>query len=202
MEPPQHATRLLLLEAALDAFSKKGFDGASIREITRRVNIRESGFYAHFASKREVYDELLEQAAPAVVLRAVNALQSVEDPQEFLTALLQDLIDAAVQPRARRFTALLLRNVFSTETSGRTNIKDSVDDVLAALTERIGAWQAAGSLRSDVGAQQLAYIFMAPLITARLMFFNVSAGPAEEQSGRELLAEHVRAFITLTRNRT
>lgn len=201
MRRPPHATRERLLEAALEAFSEKGFDGASIRDITRRVTIGESGFYAHFASKRALYDELLDQAGPPLVLRTVSALKSVDDPQAFLSALLNDLVDAAVAPRARRFLALLLRNAFTGETDGWRSIKDGADAVLAALTERMSAWQAAATLTSDVAAADLAYTFMAPVIMTRLMFFNSAAGPAEEQRGRAILADHLRAFMILARNR-
>lgn len=97
MQRPQHATHTRLLDAALDAFSERGFEGASIRDITRRVGIRESGFYAHFASKREAYEELLALAGPAVATRRHRIVGRTASTQ-----VARDLLARCVCWRSRR----------------------------------------------------------------------------------------------------
>ena len=49
-------TKQRILEAAIDMFSRNGFSGVSIRDITKQVGIKESALYNHFRTK----DELLE----------------------------------------------------------------------------------------------------------------------------------------------
>ncbi|MCR4426639.1 MAG: TetR/AcrR family transcriptional regulator [Firmicutes bacterium] len=59
-EYPGKSTRENILEAAIDLFSEKGFDAVSVREITRKVGIRESSLYNHFRSKDELLDVIFE----------------------------------------------------------------------------------------------------------------------------------------------
>lgn len=48
------STKDRILHVAIDLISQKGFDGVSIREMTREVGIKESSFYNHFKSKDEI----------------------------------------------------------------------------------------------------------------------------------------------------
>ena len=49
------------MDAATDLFSRKGFHNVSVREITRKVGIKESSLYNHFDSKDEVLEEILNR---------------------------------------------------------------------------------------------------------------------------------------------
>jgi AcrR family transcriptional regulator len=60
-------TRGRLLEAALAVFVEKGYDGASLGEITKRADLGTGTYYLHFPDKRSIYE--------AVVRRNVRALQ-------------------------------------------------------------------------------------------------------------------------------
>ncbi len=48
------STRERILAAALDLFAQHGFGGASMRELARRVGIRESSLYNHFPGKAAI----------------------------------------------------------------------------------------------------------------------------------------------------
>lgn len=65
-------TKDLLLEKALDLFSKEGYDAVSVRKLTRAIGIRESSFYNHYSAKKDLLNEIfrlmqkdLEQSKPA-----------------------------------------------------------------------------------------------------------------------------------------
>ena len=53
-------TKERILEAALELFSQRGFDGASVRDIARAVGIRESSLYNHFENKRAIFDGIVD----------------------------------------------------------------------------------------------------------------------------------------------
>ncbi|GAF64288.1 putative transcriptional regulator [Bacillus sp. TS-2] len=53
-------TKEKILCVAIDLFSQKGYDGVSIREITREVGIKESSLYNHFRSKDEIIKTIFE----------------------------------------------------------------------------------------------------------------------------------------------
>ena len=198
MPRPNRGTRSALLDAALDAFAAKGFAGASIREITRVVGVRESAFYAHFSSKRAAYDELFAEGGPPVAARALDTLSIDVPPQEFLSRFAVMVIDAWSTPRARKFAAMLMRDAFDAEAQGWRAIRAAVYGVIELLVKRFQLWQSAGSVRSDVAAETLAFEFIAPIAMARFIFFNVAAGKAEAARGRLLIKEHAATFVTMT----
>jgi TetR/AcrR family transcriptional regulator len=50
--------RELIVKAALDVFSKKGYDGSTIKKISERAQITQGLIYCHFKSKRDLYETI------------------------------------------------------------------------------------------------------------------------------------------------
>lgn len=53
-------TKEKIAETALELFSRRGYDGVSVRDIARAVGIRESSIYNHFESKRAIFDAIVD----------------------------------------------------------------------------------------------------------------------------------------------
>jgi AcrR family transcriptional regulator len=56
--PITNSTKIKILEVAIDLFSKNGYSGSSIRDITKDVGIKESSLYKHFKNKEEILDTI------------------------------------------------------------------------------------------------------------------------------------------------
>ncbi|MDX8367945.1 TetR/AcrR family transcriptional regulator [Cytobacillus sp. IB215665] len=54
-----------LLEAALDVFSQKSYEDASLNSIIKKAGISKGTFYYHFGDKQELYIFLLESSSKA-----------------------------------------------------------------------------------------------------------------------------------------
>jgi AcrR family transcriptional regulator len=52
--PEAASTRERILDVAIDLFTEKGFDGASLREIAERLGVTKAAIYYHFASKDDI----------------------------------------------------------------------------------------------------------------------------------------------------
>ncbi|WP_055669527.1 TetR/AcrR family transcriptional regulator [Desnuesiella massiliensis] len=59
-------TKDRILEEAINLFSIKGYDGVSIRDISKAVGIKESSIYNHFSSKEEILDTIINNFITAV----------------------------------------------------------------------------------------------------------------------------------------
>jgi len=72
-------TKEKILYTALDLFSKLGYHGVSIREITRNVGIKESSLYNHFRSKEEILECILHSFRRefATVLPPIDRLDEI-----------------------------------------------------------------------------------------------------------------------------
>lgn len=51
-------TKEKIINVSIDLFSKHGYNGVSIRDITKIVGIRESSLYKHFKSKEKLLDTI------------------------------------------------------------------------------------------------------------------------------------------------
>lgn len=60
-------TRQELLDAALRLFAWQGYAATTVRQIADEVGIRDSAIYAHFESKSELPDALVQEAGPSCV---------------------------------------------------------------------------------------------------------------------------------------
>lgn len=54
-------TREKILDVSLELFSQRGYSAVSIRDICKRVGIKESSVYYHFENKQNIFDVLLDR---------------------------------------------------------------------------------------------------------------------------------------------
>lgn len=60
-QPRAEATHSRLLEVAAGGFAEQGYDGTSVAEICRRADVSKGAFYHHFATKQDLFLELLDR---------------------------------------------------------------------------------------------------------------------------------------------
>ena len=85
-----------ILDAAELVFAERGFEAATLREIARRVGIREPGLYNHFSNKRELYAAVLDRALTPMLEAMHRQLDSanVLRAHAGLPELMMDLLAA------------------------------------------------------------------------------------------------------------
>ena len=54
-------TKEWILNAALEMFSQKGYEGTNIRELSASLGLVKSGIYKHYESKEEIWNALLDR---------------------------------------------------------------------------------------------------------------------------------------------
>jgi AcrR family transcriptional regulator len=67
-----------ILDAALAVFSQRGYHPASIDDIASEAGVSKALIYEHFASKQELYADLIARNARELNQRVVGALVGVE----------------------------------------------------------------------------------------------------------------------------
>lgn len=76
------------LDKALEIFWKRGYEGASIAELTETLGINKPSLYAAFGNKEELFNKTLSRyvAGPvAFIQEAINQPSAYEVAQSFLT---------------------------------------------------------------------------------------------------------------------
>ena len=76
-----------LIDAAVDAFSDKGFHATSTRDIAARANMSPAGVYVHFASKEDLLFQLCQRGHLLALDVVVTARTSGNTPPAQLAAI-------------------------------------------------------------------------------------------------------------------
>lgn len=97
--------REALLAAALDVFAAQGYHGASIDDVARAAGVSKALVFQHFASKRELHDELLTAHAEELFRRfRVNAERGTTGEERLRGGV--DAFFSFVEERADAWRAL------------------------------------------------------------------------------------------------
>jgi len=76
----QARTRAALLDAAADLFVERGLQGTSVEAIAERAGYTRGAFYSNFATKEEVFTELLQDRVYAAYTAMASAQLESPDP--------------------------------------------------------------------------------------------------------------------------
>lgn len=116
---PRSFDRETALRAAMLKFWEKGFDGASLADLTTAMGINSPSLYAAFGSKEELYLESLTLYAGEVGVEIWSALDATADVRQAFEKFLQATIDAYCQASVPRGCMIALDALHRTQSSDK-----------------------------------------------------------------------------------
>ncbi len=187
-------TRASLLTAGMSLFATRGFDGTSVREITREAGSNLGAITYHFGSKRGLYEAVLHAGLGPLVDKVGNAATGKGTPMQRLEAVVDVFFEhLAVTPEIPR---LLLQEVAAG--------KPPPEEVLMILQRNVAhlrgileeGW-ADGSIRPghplltavSVVSQPVYMSVMAPVFKA------IGGFDLQDPTTRDEVALHVKTFV-------
>jgi len=90
MQKRAKRTRKKLKKAALDVFSEKSVDAATVEEITEKADVGKGTLYQHFSDKEEIVVTLVEEA----IDHLIEHIRSYDSEPERLEGMLEHLLNA------------------------------------------------------------------------------------------------------------
>jgi len=150
-----------VLRVAVEVFNERGYDGASMEDLSKRLGIAKSGIYHHVSGKEELLRMALDRALDGL-WEAAERARSLDEPAIVrLETLVRDAV--AVLVARLPYVTLLLRvrgnTAIEREALAR---RRSFDGLVASLVEEA---ERDGDIRADVD----------PKLTARLLFGTVNS---------------------------
>jgi AcrR family transcriptional regulator len=117
---PEQSARATILDAAERLFGEHGFDGVSMRELTKAAGVNLASVNYHFGSKEKLFTEVVTRYIRPVNAKRLEMLEAVlarsgEEPPplaEILDAFARPLIDACANARNREQLQRLIVRVF------------------------------------------------------------------------------------------
>jgi AcrR family transcriptional regulator len=150
-----------VLAAAVTVFNERGFDGASIDDVARRLGISKSAIYHHVEGKEALLGLALDRALVGLE-EVADEVRGLDGPAvERLDVLLRSSVGVLVDQLP--YVTLLLRVRGNSEVERKMLRRRRRLDALVAelVKEAVGD----GDLRPDID----------PAVTARLMFGMVNS---------------------------
>src|SRR6478735_3921659 len=83
---PAARRRRQLLDVALDVFARNGFHQTSMEDVADAAGVTKPVLYQHFASKRELYLELLEDVGGQMMVAVAKAVATARGPHDQVEA--------------------------------------------------------------------------------------------------------------------
>ena len=158
-------TRERILAAALDLFSRNGYAGTNIRELTASLGLVKSSMYKHFESKEEIWNSLLDEmiAYYGAHFGSPEQLPPVPDSPEGLVTMTMKMADFTIHDeKVVKTRKLLTIEQFRDERARAlatkhflTGLKDMFTPIFAGMMDK-------GLLRRDDPAM-LAFAYTAPI---------------------------------------
>ena len=158
-------TKERILAAALEMFSKNGYAGTNIRELSASLGLVKSGVYKHYESKEAIWNALLDEmvAYYGEHFGSAEHLPPVPDSLEGLVEMTMGMVNFTVHDERIIMTRKVLtleqyRDVRARELATRhflTGLTDMFTHVFTGMMEK-------GLLRKD-DPTMLAFAYTAPI---------------------------------------
>lgn len=134
----------LIIKAAIEVFSRKGFDGTRISEIADVSGLPKANVYYYFESKEAIY-----RAVVAHLLKSWDDALDLIQPERVPSEALRDYVKAKLDytrrnaSESRLFAAEIIRGAHFLTRSDRSHIQEVTDRAVRVLEQ----WIAEGKLR-------------------------------------------------------
>ncbi|MGY4708241.1 TetR/AcrR family transcriptional regulator [Mycolicibacterium sp. CBM1] len=156
-------TRERILRAAREVFSELGYDAATFQAIAIRADLTRPAINHYFASKRLLYQEVVDQTNALVIESAVHQSQRENTLAGRIRAFIQSAVQAHGQDRS--VAAFLVTSVLESERhpeladTGHDSRQFTRGYLKSALRDAIDT----GEVRSDIDIEASADMLMAVL---------------------------------------
>lgn len=153
-------TKDKIFKKALELFMQYGYEGASIRDITKACGIRESSFYNHFKSKEhllnsiyDVMDDFLEKANPGT--EQLSFLIQTKSPIQFFESFFSDYSDH--NELTNKIALFIMKEDFRNDRAKEYVLERNCRSMATLIKDILQKYQSAGKLKSTCNCELISY---------------------------------------------
>jgi TetR/AcrR family acrAB operon transcriptional repressor len=157
-------TRQQLLTNALAVFSKKGYAATTLNDIAQAADVTRGAIYWHFGSKAELYNTLIDEYSDrgnVILQQAVSEGGSLLDILRRVFVRQLQVIEDDLEMKALMELYLFKTGPIHELEEGRQQQIEAGLELIQMLSGIMGQGIELGLLRSDVGAKEMARVYLA-----------------------------------------
>jgi AcrR family transcriptional regulator len=140
---PAAERRRQLLEVALETFAAKGFHETSMNEVAEAAGVTKPVLYQHFASKKALYHELVDEMGSQLERSIFEAAAAADGPRQQVEAGFRAYFRWAIGQGAA------FRVLFSDRNRADADLSDAVERVESLVADRVASLIAIEGLSAD-----------------------------------------------------
>jgi AcrR family transcriptional regulator len=146
---PASDRRLQLIETALDVFSRKGFGGATTKEIAAAAGVTEAIIFRHFPTKHDLYSAVIEHhhngGNLAECMAQCHACMARNDDEGLIRTIIEKILES--HRRDQRGHRVLLFAALEGHEAGLEYSRQISLPIFETLCQYISRRQAEGAIR-------------------------------------------------------
>ena len=188
-------TKDKILEVALELFSRHGFAGTSIRQIAKKVGIRESAIYNHFPSKEKIFGNIVSQFKSTAIgteILSDDLIDDLGDPYIFMNNFCERLVRHWNSREERKFIRLLLMEQYRETKESKLAMSDYLNEA-RSIWWMIFDELVKHNFIKKIDPKILANEFIAPLFFIRVEYLSTD-DPKNFDQVLDLVKKHVDFF--------
>ena len=98
-----------IIRAAIDCFSKKGFDGVNVELISRKAGVSKGTIFYYFGSKKNLYLNAIESSMKPMLLGLSRRIDKAETLEELFGEIVSSYLDFLY--RNRKLFLIIVRDM-------------------------------------------------------------------------------------------
>jgi AcrR family transcriptional regulator len=163
-----------IIHESLRLFSLKGFLSTSINDILEAANTSKGGFYNHFASKEDLFYEVLDEARRIWRERNLSGLDEIESPIGKIKKLLENFRDQYLKD-ADNFPGGCIFLTFSVELDDQSphlskEVNRGFVGLKAMLKRLLDEGKESGELTDNVSTSAITEMLFAGMLGATVIY--------------------------------
>jgi len=171
-----------VLAKAMGVFWEKGYDAASISDLTAAMGINRFSLYDTFGDKHELYLKALDAYSDRVVgamVERINGIESLDDIEGLFTAMIESQHCSECSPCCMMHKAAI--SLAAVDEEARKRVEQARDRFHGAFHDALGRIKRGGELRADLDLNQAAWLLM--ITKSGIASYNGSPVPEGEAKG-------------------
>jgi TetR/AcrR family transcriptional repressor of nem operon len=186
-----------IIHESLKLFSLKGFLSTSVTDILEAAGTSKGGFYNHFASKEDLFHQVLDEARKIWREKTLSTLDTIESPVGKIVKFLENYRDRYLKD-AEDFPGGCIFVTFSVELDDqRPHLAQEVNKGFVGLKRMLkrllDQGQALGELRGDVSTDAITEMLFAGMVGASVIY-GVDKSPESLDRSINTLIDYLEAL--------
>jgi AcrR family transcriptional regulator len=166
----RQATRRKLFDAAVGLIAEQGFSATTVDEIAERAGVAKGTVYYNFASKNELFEELLRYGVGLLTESLQRASQGAAEHGgtrvDALDAMIRACLDFIVAYPS--FTQLYVAELWRTNRAWQDTLMTVRQDAVAVVEKVLGEAVAAGEVSDEIDVPLTASALFGMVLVAAL----------------------------------